>query len=131
MYKIVHKATNYKPKPSKPKDIKNVVLSSFNSQGVNFIVDALSSRLNLKENWAVVLKALIIVHGCFEEGSKEFEDVMVATGSQFFAMQRFKSFSPQNHPLTIFISKYARYLEEKINVLKGNGYQFEKKTRSF
>jgi len=128
MQKIVHKATNYKPKPSKPKHIKDVVLNSFNGEAVRYIADALSTRLNTKENWAVVLKALIIVHSCFEEGSKDFEDVMVANVSSIFNLQRFKSFSPQNHPLTIFISKYARYLEEKVNVLKANGFQFEKKS---
>jgi hypothetical protein len=126
---LVHRATNYKNKPAKPYAINEVVLATFR-EGYIHLIESIGSRLNDKENWAVVLKALILTHNCFEGGSPEFESE-ISTRSFIFTLNKYSLTTNENpnNPLTVFIKKYSRYLEEKCNVIRNFQKQFEKNTK--
>jgi len=76
---------------------------------------------------------LILVHNCFEEGSQDFESMIGEKSHHLFQLQRFKAFTSLSSasPLTVFITKYARYLEEKANVIKHHNCQFERNVEYF
>eukprot|EP01130_Rhizamoeba_saxonica_P007656 TRINITY_DN30_c0_g2_i1.p1 TRINITY_DN30_c0_g2~~TRINITY_DN30_c0_g2_i1.p1 ORF type:complete len:489 (+),score=108.02 TRINITY_DN30_c0_g2_i1:50-1516(+) len=124
--KAVHKATNRKAKPAKEKHVRQIIIQTYNSAGSNEdIIRALTQRLD-KQNWAVVLKSLIIFHRCFREGDSSFIESLKTRSSVIFALRRFSQTAPQKHLYTVFVTKYAKYLEEKVSVLRLLGTQFEK-----
>lgn len=126
--KSVKKATNRQPKPSKEKHVKAIVLRSFNKSADNSteeIIRALSKRLE-KTNWAIVLKALMIFHRAFKDGDPSLIESMKPRSATIFSLRNFNVSAPANHLYTIFVTKYAKYLEEKVSVVRLLGYQFEK-----
>jgi len=125
VYKVVHKATNFKAKPPKEKHIQSTLSFTFEVRNSEEIVRSLSVRKD-KSNWAVVLKVLIVMHRCFKDGSDEFIKLLSLRPTDIFALNFFKRTAPPNHVITVFISKYARYLEEKVSVFKAAEIQFEK-----
>jgi len=125
VYKVVHKATSHKMKPSKEKYIKDIILKTHDRESNEEIIRSLMIRME-KHNWIVVLKSLIVFHRCFVAGDDEFVNTLSPKAQQVFGLNTFKSRAPQHHNITIFISKYAKYLEEKASVVKVLGYQFEK-----
>jgi len=127
IWKVVHKATSHHMRPAKEKYIKDVILRTGDRNANEEIIKALMVRME-KHNWIVVLKALTIFHRCFVAGEEEFMAVMEDKSSQVFMLSTFKSRSPTSSPgpLTTFITKYAKYLDEKVSVVRLLGYQFEK-----
>eukprot|EP01129_Flabellula_baltica_P004145 TRINITY_DN1416_c2_g1_i1.p1 TRINITY_DN1416_c2_g1~~TRINITY_DN1416_c2_g1_i1.p1 ORF type:complete len:513 (-),score=90.84 TRINITY_DN1416_c2_g1_i1:46-1539(-) len=125
IYKSVHKATNFKAKPPKEKHVQAVLTFTYNSRSSEEIIRSMGVRKD-KSNWAVVLKVLILMHRCFKDGDDQFIDLLTNRSTDIFALNYFKRSAPPNHVITVFISKYARYLEEKVSVYKMVHYQFEK-----
>jgi len=126
----VKKSTDRKMAPSKDKHVRAILMRSFVKDGsTELIIRYLSLRLE-KTNWAVVLKALIIFHRCFRDGDSSFIETMKPRSSQIFALQKFSSTAPATHLHTVFVKKYAKYLEEKVSVLRLLGFQFEKNTNA-
>lgn len=122
----VYKATEHKAKPSKEKHVRAIILRSFNKDGsVEEIIRCLAKRLE-KQNYAVVLKCLMIFHRCFRDGDASFIEAMKTRSNQVFALRHFSATAPPNHMLTVFVKKYAKYLEEKVSVLRLLSFQFEK-----
>jgi len=124
----VYKATDHKASPSKEKHVRAIILRSFSKDkdnSVEQIIRYLSQRLE-KTNWAVVLKCLMIFHRCFRDGDASFIESMKTRSNHIFALQRFSSTAPATHLYTVFVKKYAKYLEEKVSVLRLLGFQFEK-----
>jgi hypothetical protein len=125
VYKVIHKATNFKAKPPKEKHIQSTLTFTYDSRNSEEILRSLCVRKD-KTNWAVVLKVLIVMHRCFKDGSDEFIKLLSVRPTDIFALNFFKRTAPPNHVITVFISKYSRYLEEKVSVYKTAGIQFEK-----
>eukprot|EP01125_Pyxidicula_operculata_P015595 TRINITY_DN5316_c0_g1_i1.p1 TRINITY_DN5316_c0_g1~~TRINITY_DN5316_c0_g1_i1.p1 ORF type:complete len:638 (+),score=225.42 TRINITY_DN5316_c0_g1_i1:24-1916(+) len=124
--KSVYKAADRKQKPSKEKHVRAIILRSFAKDGsVDEIIRALEKRLE-KANWAVVVKCLMIFHRCFRDGDPALIEQMKPRSQQTFALRVFTQLAPPNHLYTVFVKKYAKYLEEKVSVLRLLGYQFEK-----
>eukprot|EP01126_Amoeba_proteus_P029800 TRINITY_DN2943_c0_g1_i12.p1 TRINITY_DN2943_c0_g1~~TRINITY_DN2943_c0_g1_i12.p1 ORF type:complete len:475 (+),score=91.64 TRINITY_DN2943_c0_g1_i12:1275-2699(+) len=88
------------------------------------IVKALVKRLE-KSNWAVVLKALMIFHRCFKNGDPSFMESLKSRSNMIFSLRGFSQLAPPNHIFTVFVKKYAKYLEEKVSVLRLLSFQFE------
>jgi hypothetical protein len=121
-----YRATTQFAKPSKEKHVRILVLQTFNRDGsVDEIIKSLVKRME-KQNWAVVIKALMIFHRCFRDGDPGFIEAMKPRSNLVFALRTFSSLAPPNHLFTVFVKKYAKYLEEKVSVLRLLGYQFEK-----
>jgi len=89
------------------------------------IIRALQQRME-KQNWAVVLKCLMIFHRLFRDGDPGFMETMKTRSGQVFALQRFSAAAHAQHVYTLFVKKYSKYLEEKCSVFRLLGYQFEK-----
>lgn len=122
----IHKATSSKPKPSKEKHVKAIVLRTFpTDNSKEEIIRCLQQRMD-KPNWAVVLKSLMIFHRLFRDGDPLFLETMKTRSHQVFGLNRFSSTVPSQHTYTIFVKKYAKYLEEKCSVFRLLNYQFEK-----
>jgi hypothetical protein len=122
----VKKATDSKMAPSKDKHVRAILMRTFvKDNSVEQIVRYLSLRLE-KSNWAIVLKALMIFHRCFRDGDSSFIDNMKPKSSHIFSLQKFSATAPTTHLHTVFVKKYAKYLEEKVSVLRLLGFQFEK-----
>eukprot|EP01122_Echinamoeba_exundans_P008531 TRINITY_DN2846_c0_g2_i1.p1 TRINITY_DN2846_c0_g2~~TRINITY_DN2846_c0_g2_i1.p1 ORF type:complete len:517 (+),score=153.19 TRINITY_DN2846_c0_g2_i1:82-1632(+) len=123
----VYKATSSSMKPPKEKHVKRLCLQTFSrdDQANEEMVRCLYKRLE-KDNWAVVLKALMVFHRCFRDGDQYFMESLRSKSSSIFALRRFSAVAPQGNVYTLFVRKYAKYLEEKVSVLRLIGLQFEK-----
>lgn len=123
----VYKATSNSLKPPKEKHVKRLCLQTFSrdDQANDEMVRCLYKRLE-KDNWSVVLKALMVFHRCFRDGDQYFMESLRAKSSSIFALRRFSAVAPQGNVYTLFVRKYAKYLEEKVSVLRLIGIQFEK-----
>jgi hypothetical protein len=122
----VKKATTRKLIPSKDKHVKGIIMRSFQKDNSNeLIIRHLSMRLE-KNHWAVILKSLMIFHRCFRDGDSSFIDGMRTKSGQIFSLYKFSAVAPSTHVHTVFVKKYAKYLEEKVSVLRLLGFQFEK-----
>ena len=108
------------------------------------MIRALCKRLD-KDSWVVVLKALIVFHRCFRDGDPHFIESLRTRSNHIFALRRFTQVAPQGmfhnstellslywictlcsgNVYTLFVRKYAKYLEEKVSVLRLIGFQFE------
>jgi len=125
----INKATDHKPNPSKEKHVRAIILRTFSKDNkensVEQIIRYLSIRLE-KTDWAVVLKCLMIFHRCFRDGDSSFIDSMKTRSNMIFSLQKFSATAPATHLYTVFVKKYAKYLEEKVSVLRLLGFQFEK-----
>jgi len=122
----VKKATENNMNPAKDKHVRAILMRTFvKDNSSEQIVRYLSLRLE-KTNWVVVLKALMMYHRCFKDGDPGFIDMMKPRSSQIFSLPVFSSTAPSTHLHTVFVKKYAKYLEEKVSVLRLLGYQFEK-----
>jgi hypothetical protein len=123
--KSVKKATTPVQHPPKEKHIQSILSFTYKKFGPEELHKALLNQLQ-KKNWTVVLKALVVCHRCFADGDPEFMRKLVGKSSEFFSLEMFRTTAPTKHMLTVFISKYAKYLEEKVNVVRVLEYQFEK-----
>jgi len=124
--KSVYKATDRHAKPSKEKHVRALILRTFaTDNSVEEIIKALTIRLD-KANWAVVLKDLMIFHRCFRDGDPSFIEAMKPRSNTVFALRVFGSSANPTSLFTVFVKKYAKYLEEKVSVVRLLGYQFEK-----
>jgi len=122
----VKKATENNMNPAKDKHVRAILMRTFiKDNSVEQIIRYLSLRLE-KTNWVVVVKTLMIFHRCFKDGDTSFIDLMKPRSSQIFSLPIFSSTAPTTHLHTVFVKKYAKYLEEKVSVLRLLGYQFEK-----
>eukprot|EP01128_Nolandella_sp_AFSM9_P004887 TRINITY_DN2296_c0_g1_i1.p1 TRINITY_DN2296_c0_g1~~TRINITY_DN2296_c0_g1_i1.p1 ORF type:complete len:507 (-),score=171.58 TRINITY_DN2296_c0_g1_i1:118-1602(-) len=121
----VERATSKTTKPSKDKHVRIIILQTHKMSSIQDIIRALTKRLD-KRHWAVVLKSLMIFHRLFRDGDKSLIEAMKSTSSVVFALRAFSASAPPNHLFTVFVKKYAKYLEEKVSVLRLLGYQFEK-----
>eukprot|EP01129_Flabellula_baltica_P008620 TRINITY_DN3444_c0_g1_i2.p2 TRINITY_DN3444_c0_g1~~TRINITY_DN3444_c0_g1_i2.p2 ORF type:complete len:321 (-),score=79.23 TRINITY_DN3444_c0_g1_i2:1071-2033(-) len=125
VFKTVKKATTVKVKPPKEKHLQAILSMTYRKGGSEEVLRGLVARFN-KKNWSVVLKSLVIIHKCFEEGDESFINRLKGKGSSIFDLQFFLSSAPQTHTLTVFIKKYAIYLEEVVSVFNVLGYEFTK-----
>jgi hypothetical protein len=122
----VKKATNSQSAPSKEKHVKAILLRTFSKDdSVEQIVKYLSMRLD-KTNWVVVLKSLMIFHRCFRDGDNSFIENLKPKSAMVFSLSKFLATSPSTHLYTVFVKKYAKYLEEKVSVVRLLNFQFEK-----
>jgi len=122
----VKKATENNMNPAKDKHVRAILMRTFvKDNSVEQIIRYLSLRLE-KTNWVVVVKSLMMFHRCFKDGDTSFIDMMKPRSSQIFSLPIFSSTAPSTHLHTVFVKKYAKYLEEKVSVLRLLGYQFEK-----
>jgi len=124
----IHKATERKAAPAKEKHVRVVILRTFSKEKGNSeeqIIHFLTKRLE-KTNWAIVLKSLMIFHRCFRDGDPSFMESMKTRSTHIFSLQKFSATAPASHLYTVFVKKYAKYLEEKVSVLRLLGFQFEK-----
>ena len=84
-----------------------------------------------------MLKALMIFHRCFKNGDPAFMESLKSRSSLIFSLRGFTQLaSPSmlfllielislDNFFTFFVKKYAKYLEEKLSVLRLLGFQFE------
>ncbi|XP_049851057.1 uncharacterized protein LOC126324752 [Schistocerca gregaria] len=133
---VILKATRSTPKPSKEKYIKIITINTFNREAVIDIISTLGKRLE-KNSWHAVLKALIIIHHCFREGSPAFIECLKTRSVQMFNLKQF-SISPLpqvllsstitvGHIYSIFVRKYSKHLEEQVSCFCYLGFQFNRK----
>lgn len=61
--------------------------------GSEDVIKALSKRLE-KSHWASVLKALMIFHRIFKDGTPGFIESLKGRAQQLFALRRFSSVAP-------------------------------------
>jgi len=124
--RTIKRATSSTAKPPKEKHVRSIVLATFNrDESIQEIVRGLVKRLD-KRNWISVLKALQLFHRCYRDGDGQFLDSLKPRSSAIFMLRRFNASNLKGHVITVFIRKYAKYLEEKISVLRLLGFQFEK-----
>jgi hypothetical protein len=122
----VKKSTENNMNPAKDKHVRAILMRTFiKDNSVEQIIRYLSLRLE-KANWVIVLKSLMMYHRCFKDGDQSFIDMMKPRSSQIFSLPVFSSTAAPSHLHTVFVKKYAKYLEEKVSVLRLLGYQFEK-----
>lgn len=120
----VYKATSGTALPPKEKHIRTLVITTHQG-GSEDVIKALGKRLD-KSHWASVLKALMIFHRIFKDGAPSFIESLKGRAQQLFALRRFSTVAPANHIYTVFVKKYAKYLEEKVSVVRNLGFEFEK-----
>jgi hypothetical protein len=120
----VYKATSGTALPPKEKHIRTIVVTTHQG-GSEDVIKALGKRLD-KSHWASVLKALMIFHRIFKDGAPSFIESLKGRAQQLFALRRFSTVAPANHIYTVFVKKYAKYLEEKVSVVRNLGFEFEK-----
>jgi len=120
----VYKATSGTALPPKEKHIRVIVTTTLQGSSED-VIKALGKRLE-KSHWASVLKGLMIFHRIFKDGSPSFIESLRGRAQTLFALRRFLTVAPANHIYTVFVKKYAKYLEEKVSVVRNLGFEFEK-----
>jgi len=70
----------------------------------------------------------MLFHRCFKNGDPSFIESLKSRSSNIFQLRTFSQLAPPNHIFTVFVKKYAKYLEEKVSVLRLLSFQFENQT---
>jgi hypothetical protein len=110
--------------------VRRIVLQTYARDNSNEeIIHCLIRRLE-KNNFTTLLKVLMIFHKCFREGDPMFMEAMRTRSSSIFALKNV-SFLGADTVYSLLVRKYAKYLEEKVSVLRVIGSQFEKTPDAF
>jgi len=114
-------------KAPKEKHVKNLVGATLTRDPavIEEILRGLCKRLE-KDNWVVVLKTLMIFHRIFRDGDTAFIDSLRTRSAAVFGLKRFSVTAPAGSIYTLFVQKYAKYLEENVSVLRLIGFNFER-----
>jgi hypothetical protein len=126
MEKAVIKATKHNTKPPKEKHVRRLIVYNHEqSHRIAELINLLAKRLEVPD-WIVVTKTLITFHRLLRDSRPQFISEM-RYRSAIFNLRRFADMSsPEAHHQSIFIRKYAQYLEEKVLVFKIVNVEFEK-----
>jgi len=126
MEKAVIKATKHNTKPPKEKHVRRLIVYNHEqSHRIGELINLLAKRLEIPD-WIVVMKTLITFHRLLKDSRPQFIAEM-RYRSAIFNLRRFADMSsPEAHHQSIFIRKYAQYLEEKVLVYKIVNVEFEK-----
>jgi hypothetical protein len=114
-------------KAPKEKHVKNLVGATLTRDPavIEEILRGLCKRLE-KDNWVVVLKTLMIFHRIFRDGDVAFVESLRTRSAAVFGLKRFSVTAPAGSIYTLFVQKYAKYLEENVSVLRLIGFNFER-----
>jgi ANTH domain len=90
------------------------------------MIHLLSKRLEAPE-WMIVLKALIVFHRLLRDGKEHFINELKYKSSIFASLQNYTDqITAEAHHQSVFVRKYARFLEEKVVVFKIAKMEFER-----
>lgn len=120
------KATRHDDTIPKEKHVRRLILSTHEKSEVCAEIYAhLVKRLELPD-WIVVLKTLVVFHRLFRDGNPRFVGDLKWKGT-IFPLSRFTDItSPEAQVQSVFVRKYALYLEEKVMVFRALRMEFEK-----
>jgi len=122
----INKATSSRGGTPKEKHVRAIVTRTFQRDlSIDEIIRSLARRLE-KPHWATVTKALFIFHRCLRDGDPKFIESLQSRSTLIFSLRAFCAANPPNNVYTVFLKKYARYLEEKVSVFRVLGFQFER-----
>jgi len=126
--KAVIKATVHDLKPPKEKHVRTLILYTTEKQHkITTMINLLAIRLE-SSSWMVVMKTLNTFHRLLRDGHNTFLDELKHQSKIFNQLKVFSDNStPEAHFQSVFIRKYAQYLEEKVLVFKLLKTEFEKK----
>lgn len=120
------KATRHDNMIPKEKHVRRLIVCTHErSDLTDKIYVHLVERLEIPD-WIVVLKTLEVFHRLFRDGNPRFLADLKWKGS-VFNMSRFND--PTNgeaHAQSVFIRKYAQYLEEKVMVFRSLRMEFDR-----
>lgn len=116
---FIVKATRHEETPAEEKHIREILnLTCYSRVYVSACVAALSKRLARTSNWAVALKALVLVYRLLSEGDDYYEqEIFCATrrGARLLDMSGFRDNSvPDSWDYSAFVRTFARYLDERL-----------------
>jgi phosphatidylinositol-binding clathrin assembly protein len=90
------------------------------------MIRILSKRLAAPE-WTAVLKTLILFHRLLRDGTEHFINELKSESSMFASLQNYTDhITAEAHDESLFVRKYARFLEEKVEVFKIAQIDFER-----
>ncbi|XP_051152487.1 putative clathrin assembly protein At5g35200 [Andrographis paniculata] len=126
------KATNHVERPAKERHIKAVfaaISATRPRADVAYCIHALARRLAKTHNWAVALKALIVVHRALREVDPTFQEEVINYGrsrSHMLNMAHFKDdSSPNAWDYSAWVRAYALFLEERLECFRVLKYDIE------
>lgn len=120
------KATRHDNTIPKEKHVRRLILCTHERGDLTEeIYNHLARRMELPD-WIVVLKTLVVFHRLFRDGNPRFVGDLKWKGT-IFPLSRFNDpTSGEAHVQSVFIRKYALYLEEKVMVFRALRMEFEK-----
>lgn len=120
------KATRHDNMVPKEKHVRRLLVCTHErSDLTDKIYQHLAERLEIPD-WIVVLKTLEVYHRLFREGNPRFVAELKWKGT-IFPLNKFNdATSAESHTQSVFIRKYAQYLEEKVLVYRALRMEFEK-----
>jgi len=122
----VYKASNYKQKPSKEKHVRAIILRSFvNDAAREDVIKSLQQRME-KQNWAVVIKCLMIFHRLYRDVDAAIMDLMKSRSGQVFALSRFTATAPSQHMYTLFVKNMRNILKKNVQFIAYLGISSKK-----
>eukprot|EP00026_Physarum_polycephalum_P005539 Phypoly_transcript_05574.p1 GENE.Phypoly_transcript_05574~~Phypoly_transcript_05574.p1 ORF type:complete len:532 (+),score=100.90 Phypoly_transcript_05574:69-1664(+) len=120
------KATRHDNMIPKEKHVRRLVVCTHErSDLTEKIYQHLAERLEVPD-WIVVLKTLEVYHRLFRDGNPRFLAELKWKGT-IFPLSKFNDpTSAEAHTQSVFIRKYALYLEEKVLVYRALRMEFER-----
>ncbi|XP_071689280.1 putative clathrin assembly protein At5g35200 [Rutidosis leptorrhynchoides] len=122
------KATNHVERPANEKHIRAIfaaISATRPRADIAYCLHALERRLSKTSNWAVALKALIVIHRALREVDSTFQEELInyrMTRPTFLDLSYFKDYSSLNAcDYSYWVRMYASYLDGRLqcfNVLK-------------
>lgn len=127
METAVIKATRHDMKRPKEKHLRRLILYTQEAPGRNReMIGFLARRLESME-WNVVLKVLCVFHRLLRDGHSRFISDLKPKTNIFHYVRRFADSSSEGaRQQSIYIRKYAQYLEEKVLIYKTLNVEFDK-----
>lgn len=126
------KSTNHVETPPKEKHVRVIFAATSAARpraDVAYCLQALSRRLAKTHNWAVALKALIVIHRILKEGDPTFrEEISTYTRSRghLLNLSNFKDdSSPNAWDYSAWVRTYALFLEERLECFHVLKYDVE------
>ncbi|KAF5788299.1 putative ANTH domain, phosphoinositide-binding clathrin adaptor, domain 2 [Helianthus annuus] len=119
---LIVKATGHRTEPTEEKYIREILHLTSQSRGyVSACVYNISKRLSKTHDWAVALKALMLVHRLLVDGDPVFsQEIMFASrkGARVLNMSDFRVEALSNYwDHSGFVKNYGMYLDQKLELI--------------
>ncbi|CAH9074689.1 unnamed protein product [Cuscuta epithymum] len=120
------KVTRHEEYPAEERHVREILnLTRFSRAHVAACVAIVSKRLGKTKNWAVAIKALMLIHRLLNDGDAAYEqEIFFATrrGTRLLNMCDFRdsSRSEDSWDFSAFVRTYALYLDEQLELRMQN-----------